>query len=677
MNYSKKALNTKLLWFSYLMFFLFCACSKSTSSFDSEKVDKILNIQDSEPLTPKTNIKLDSIRHLIGKNDVSRLSKFYKLKHRYYQFNPSNLEKVDQYADSALFLFEEKNLISSHKSFYFDALLIKGDASFLMQKYSQAVLFYLEARSFREKNLDICFNKAVASRIANVYYTQNQNIKAASYYKESFELERNCFANNDPLKHFYEIQALLNNTGFSYERAEMLDSAKHFYQKDLDYIRSCRKKGKIKNFALNDAETIALDNLGSIYLKQGNLVEAESLLLKSISIKYSGDNGVLIPPLIKLAHLYTLKNDFSTAARYFDRSLLLLKVQPNLELESKWEKARSTFYFNQNKPSEAFSHQQKYITLRDSVNKYQSKLSSINIEKDFASLEQNYALTSLAKKDNLKTIYLISTGFLLFLVMIIAALLKRNINQAKRNSKIIQLRNQELQETLLKLEDANENYARVMKVMAHDLKNPLIGIAAISTFLLESKNTLKDNESLEVIKSAAENATELINEILNSVLTSQGEKDFIKSEINIQFLVKECVSLLKVKANEKKQRLILKSYDDIYILANKEKLWRVFNNIIINAIKFSHERTIIEIDIIDEENKVVISITDNGIGLPQDFEHQVFDMFTETKRIGTAGEKPFGLGLSISKQIVEAHNGKIWFENNPTGGTIFYIQLPK
>lgn len=677
MNYNKKALNTKLLWFSFLMLFLFSACSKSTSSSDSEKIDKILAIQDSEPLIPKTNIKLDSIRHLIGENDIPRLSKFYKLKHLYYQFNQLNLEKVNQYADSALSLFDDKTLISSHKNFYFEALLIKGDASYLMQKYSQAVLFYLEARSFREKNLDICFNKAVASRIANVYYVQNQNIKAASYYKESFELENNCFANNDPLKHFYELQALLNNTGFSYERAEMLDSAKHFYQKDLDYIEACRKEGKIKTISINDAETVALDNLGSIYLKQGNLVKAESLLLKSISIKYSGDDGVLIPPLIKLAYLYTLKNDFTTADHYFARSLSFLKVQPNAELESKWEKARSTFYFNQNKPSKAFLHQEKYITLRDSVNKDQAKLSSINIEKDFASLEQKYELNSLTKKDNLKSIYLISIGLLLILVIIIAGFLKRNINQAKRNSKIIQLRNQELQETLLKLEDANENYARLMKVMAHDLKNPLIGIAAISTFLLESKNTLKDDESLEVIKSASENATGLINEILNSVLTSQGEKDFIKSEINIHFLVKECVSLLKIKANEKKQRLILKSYDDIYILANKEKLWRVFNNIIINAIKFSHERTIIEIDIIDEENKVVISITDNGIGLPQDFVHQVFDIFTETKRLGTAGEKPFGLGLSISKQIVEAHNGKIWFENNPIGGTIFFIQLPK
>lgn len=120
MNYHKKAFNTKLLWFGYLMLFLFCGCSKSTSSSDSEKIDKILNIKDSEPLTPELNIKLDTIRNLIGKDDIPRLSKFYKLKHLYYQFK--NLEKINQYADSALYLFDDQTLISSHKNFYFEAL---------------------------------------------------------------------------------------------------------------------------------------------------------------------------------------------------------------------------------------------------------------------------------------------------------------------------------------------------------------------------------------------------------------------------------------------------------------------------------------------------------------------------------------------------------------------------
>ncbi|HEY9197076.1 MAG TPA: HAMP domain-containing sensor histidine kinase, partial [Mucilaginibacter sp.] len=70
------------------------------------------------------------------------------------------------------------------------------------------------------------------------------------------------------------------------------------------------------------------------------------------------------------------------------------------------------------------------------------------------------------------------------------------------------------------------------------------------------------------------------------------------------------------------------------------------------------------------------SIQDNGIGIPDELKQRVFNMFTDAKRNGTAGEKSFGLGLSICQQIVDKHNGKIWLESEPGFGTIFYVFLP-
>ena len=74
--------------------------------------------------------------------------------------------------------------------------------------------------------------------------------------------------------------------------------------------------------------------------------------------------------------------------------------------------------------------------------------------------------------------------------------------------------------------------------------------------------------------------------------------------------------------------------------------------------------------------RILISVTDVGIGIPPEMEEKIFDMFTEAKRPGTAGEQAFGLGLAISKQIVEAHKGKIWFESNRGKGTAFFVELP-
>ena len=92
--------------------------------------------------------------------------------------------------------------------------------------------------------------------------------------------------------------------------------------------------------------------------------------------------------------------------------------------------------------------------------------------------------------------------------------------------------------------------------------------------------------------------------------------------------------------------------------------------------KFSPANSNILIETLPEPKGVMIMVKDNGIGIPDDLKDNIFDPFTMSKRDGTQGEKPFGLGLYISKQIVEAHEGKIWFKDADGGGTEFYVELP-
>ncbi|MDB5017480.1 MAG: sasA 1, partial [Mucilaginibacter sp.] len=97
---------------------------------------------------------------------------------------------------------------------------------------------------------------------------------------------------------------------------------------------------------------------------------------------------------------------------------------------------------------------------------------------------------------------------------------------------------------------------------------------------------------------------------------------------------------------------------------------------IVNAIKFSPEDSEIYIESRVLENNVEITVRDNGMGIPTDIQSKIFDPFTTAKRSGTQGEQPFGLGLYISKQIIEAHKGKIWLHSEPGKGATFYVELP-
>jgi two-component system sensor histidine kinase VicK len=111
--------------------------------------------------------------------------------------------------------------------------------------------------------------------------------------------------------------------------------------------------------------------------------------------------------------------------------------------------------------------------------------------------------------------------------------------------------------------------------------------------------------------------------------------------------------------------------------ADEVKFMQVINNLISNAIKFTHDGGIITIRIEEKKNLILISIQDNGIGIPEHLQDGLFEKFTKARRPGIKGEPSVGLGMSISKTIVEWHKGRMWFESKEHKGTTFYIELPK
>lgn len=101
----------------------------------------------------------------------------------------------------------------------------------------------------------------------------------------------------------------------------------------------------------------------------------------------------------------------------------------------------------------------------------------------------------------------------------------------------------------------------------------------------------------------------------------------------------------------------------------------MFSNLINNAIKFSPDGSRIEIVLERSNGNARVSVKDEGIGIPPGIRDKIFSLSSEVKRRGTRGEESFGLGLSISRQIIEAHGGKIWFETEEGRGTTFFVEM--
>lgn len=235
----------------------------------------------------------------------------------------------------------------------------------------------------------------------------------------------------------------------------------------------------------------------------------------------------------------------------------------------------------------------------------------------------------------------------------------------------------DLEQTLIELGASSQEKDSILRTVAHDLRNPLGGIASLTSAMVEDNDYNDEQiELLRIIKETAFNSLELINELLEA--TGNGPAELKKLPVDINALLSNSVELLRFKAAEKNQKIILNTLDSPeQLLISREKIWRVISNLISNAIKFSPVGAEICVNITDETHDVQITVNDRGIGIPDELKSKVFNMFTDAKRPGTLGETSFGLGLSICRQIIEKHQGKIWFASNPESGTTFYVRLSK
>lgn len=256
-------------------------------------------------------------------------------------------------------------------------------------------------------------------------------------------------------------------------------------------------------------------------------------------------------------------------------------------------------------------------------------------------------------------------------------MISRTLKDTKGNLHLLAQQNQQLQHTLEEVERTNKNYLRIMRVMAHDLRNPLSGITGLASMLMVEDEFSEDSKTmLKLIETTGLHSMEMINELLKSGLADEDER-LVKQRLDLRALLYDSVELLQYRARDKKQQLVFETSDEpIMADINHEKIWRVINNLIVNAIKFSYTGDTIKVGIKEANHHILVYVADNGVGIPAGQEETIFEMFTPAKKTGTNGEQPFGLGLSISKRIIELHGGKIWFEPNASKGTIFYIELP-
>ncbi|MES2730175.1 MAG: ATP-binding protein [Bacteroidota bacterium] len=236
-----------------------------------------------------------------------------------------------------------------------------------------------------------------------------------------------------------------------------------------------------------------------------------------------------------------------------------------------------------------------------------------------------------------------------------------------------------LEVNLKKLYDYQET---IMHMVAHDLKSPINNIISISSLLKNILEELSGVESetkaqlfafIQMISDTSDRAYAIIQDLL-LIGGFQSTQAFEKTDLKI-FIGFE-LALLKLEA-QKKGIAIRFHYPEepVYAHINQEKFARVLENLLSNALKFTNVGGEVVLSLTNEGQRVLLQVSDTGIGIPEHLKASIFNKFTKANREGTEGETTTGLGLYIVKQILDIHKAKIWFESQENVGTSFFIEL--
>jgi len=247
-----------------------------------------------------------------------------------------------------------------------------------------------------------------------------------------------------------------------------------------------------------------------------------------------------------------------------------------------------------------------------------------------------------------------------------------DITLHKQFEEVLKIKNAELQRL-----NADKDF--FFSILAHDLKSPFNSILGFLDLLINNIHTIDINQiekQLSIVHDSANNAYHLLEDILVWALSQSGKLPFEPRTFNLKGCCDQVVNILNPIAEKKGITLKALEPTDVQLFADMNMLNTILRNLISNAIKFTREGGTITISSQLLNSMLLISVSDNGVGISPELLTRLFDNCHLQSINGTSNEKGTGFGLLLCKKFVEQHGGTIWAESVLGQGSVFRFTLP-
>ena len=283
---------------------------------------------------------------------------------------------------------------------------------------------------------------------------------------------------------------------------------------------------------------------------------------------------------------------------------------------------------------------------------------------------------------DMKTEWFVSVipGLLLIIMvvsMVFESVQRKALADLEKKNDILKRQKGTIEDQASTMEKLLDEKDQIIRIMAHDLKNPLANITSLSELLKDMKDPRQQLEVIGMIEQVSGKAQGLIAKVLDMAILEQGGIVVHMEQLELIKVVHDAVEELQELAKRKNISVSVETeIQSSNVISDKTYLFLVFENLISNALKFSNKETSVKVNVKVTGDRVQVRVKDQGPGIKPEEEHLLFQKFSMLSARPTGGESSTGIGLSLVKTYVEKLNGEIWYEGAFGKGSTFVVELP-
>lgn len=575
--------------------------------------------------------------------------------------------------DSAIIYFEKAMYIReklNNKEALAFTLNNIGTIYFHWSIYDQALDYYIRSLKIHKELALKDLLPLVLVNIGLVYKETGNPDKAIEYFNEGLKA---ALISTDSMAVAYSYYA----QGLIHQETDP-DSAVYFYGKSLELYKAIKQSGGM---------LICFKGLGEIYIEKKEFDKANKVVSEMLALAEEENLPLRVAESYRYFGLIAKKNREERKAReYFLKSIAISK---KLNVETFLRESYlnlSTVEEHLGNKEAALNALKEYVKLKSTVDNEIHKKNLENL-KNQLEFEKFRRAQEIQKYENQQQKYFI-IGVLVILVIVVVVVLflirafskSNKLNKKlQQQNKIIHYNAKLLSEKNTELEKINNSKDRLFAIIAHDLRNPFFLLLNLAEILKDEDKSLTEQERDKHIRHLSEVTTKtyyLLENLLNLSASRIGRIIFIPDFINIKAVIEHIYNLYRLQIKNKQITWIIDMSEDLQAFVDKKMIEIVFRNLINNAIKYTKINGRIEVRGIKQNQKVIVTVRDNGIGMSKEVRSTIFTQTFSEPIPGTNNEKGTGLGLSLCNEFVKKNGGEISVESELDKGTTFTITLP-